>query len=78
MEHFEGYDLLTDEEKNVYDHLKKVKADSLWKPAIECVIRFGDPLTFLRLVLELKSQAKDNPNSMKRMLGDAYKPVIKL
>lgn len=78
MSQFQGYELLTDAERNVFEHLRKVKHESIWNHAIDQVITKGDALRFLRLILQLKSQARDNEEVMKTILEDAYEPLMAL
>jgi hypothetical protein len=69
---------LYESEKAVLALLKEVKEDSLWGIAIKKVCDDPEPVKVLRLFYQLKSQACDNPELMKRILGTAFKPLIAL
>ena len=54
------------------------KDSSLWGPAIYNVCNDPDVVRFRELIKELKSQAADNPEAMKEILGSAYDYVMDL
>lgn len=65
-------------EVKALEELKKVDHDSIWGLAVKSVMKQNDPIPFRRLISELKSQANDNAQVMKNILGDAFEPVIAL
>ncbi len=71
-------DKLSDREKKVFESLKKISRDSLWNDAIQVVVSSGDTERFRKLIIQLQSQAADNREVMRRILGHAYGPVMKL
>lgn len=70
--------LLNPLEVKALEELKKVDHDSIWGIAVKNVMKENDPVPFRRLISELKSQANDNSDVMKNILGNAYEPVIAL
>lgn len=67
---------LSKSEQKLFKALRKVKHDSLWNVAINTVVESNDPDKLRELVVQLQFQNKDNPPSMKIILGDAYDAVI--
>jgi hypothetical protein len=76
---FPGYNLLSVEEKKCYLSLEKMVGDSIWLIAIKNVCEKPDAYRFRKLVCQLKSQAADNPEVMKTILGEqVYEAVANL
>lgn len=69
---------LTENENAVLQELSKIENDSLWGIAIKNVVADPQPVRVLRLYYQLKSQACDNPQMMKNILGSAFNALIKL
>jgi hypothetical protein len=67
---FHGYELLSVEEKKCYMMLEKIVGDSIWIIAIKNVVEKPDTYRFRKLICQLKSQAADNPEVMKSILGE--------
>lgn len=64
------YDILSEQEKNTAALLKQVDHDSIWGIAIRRVFENWDAVRFRRLICDLKSQANDNMESMRNILGE--------
>jgi hypothetical protein len=76
---FPGYDLMSIDEKKCYLLLEKSEGDNLWLVAIKRVCEKPNVWRFRKLICELKSQASDNQEVMKNILGDdVLKAIIKL
>jgi hypothetical protein len=76
---FSGYDLLSIEEKKCYISLERIVGESIWIIAIKNVVEKPDVYRFRKLVCELKSQAADNPEVMKSILGNnVFQQVVNL
>lgn len=56
--------------------LKQVKPDSLWGIAIHKVLKDPEPGKVNELVIQLKDQAKDCPDTMRAILGSVYDEII--
>lgn len=69
---------LSVQERRVYQKLKEVTNEGAWGQAIKMVISEGDQNKFRLLITQLKSQAKDCADTMKKILGNAYDSVISL
>ncbi|MFL5810063.1 MAG: hypothetical protein ACJ749_11120 [Flavisolibacter sp.] len=67
---FPGYDLLSAEEKKCFLLMQQMKGNSLWFVAIKNVVEKPDSYRFRKLICQLKSQASDNPEVMKNILGE--------
>lgn len=65
-------------EVRAFEELKKLDHDSIWGIAVKNVMQANDPIPFRRLICDLKSQANDNSQVMKNILGDAYESVVAL
>jgi hypothetical protein len=76
---FPGYNLLSIDEKQCYLLLEKMDGDSIWLVAIKRVCEKPNAYRFRRLICELKSQAADNAEVMKNILGDnVMKAIVNL
>lgn len=60
---------LTQQEKAFLECLKQVDAESLWGLAISNVVKNPEPTRLRRLVVDLKSQARDCEPVMLSILG---------
>jgi hypothetical protein len=67
---------LTYKEKIARAALEKIEHESLWIMAINKVLTDFSVEGFRLLIHSLNSQASDNPEVMKRILGPAYESVI--
>lgn len=65
-------------EQTAFEKLKTLTTESIWSLAIKNVTDAFDPYRFRLLICQLKSQADDNPEVMKNILGDAYESVVSL
>lgn len=61
---------LTRQEKEFFKCLQNVDAQSLWGVAISNVVKNPDVPSFRRLVVDLKSQARDSEGVMLDILGE--------
>lgn len=61
---------LTQQEKEFFKCLQNVDAQSLWGVAISNVVKNPDVPSFRRLVVDLKSQARDSEGVMLDILGE--------
>jgi hypothetical protein len=61
---------LNDNEAVCFSLLKEVSHESVWATAIRNVIHSNDIPRFRRLICDLKSQANDNMDSMRTILGN--------
>jgi hypothetical protein len=73
---FPGYELLSVEEKQCFLLMKKMIGDSIWLLAIKNVVEKPDTYRFRKLICQLKSQAQDNPEIMKSILGDSVMSAV--
>lgn len=64
------YDILSIKEREAANMLKKVDHESIWGIAIRNVFSNWDVVRFRRLICDLKSQANDNMESMRNILGN--------
>jgi hypothetical protein len=69
---------LTECEKAVLEELRQVYNDSPWGQVVKHVCANPTPVSVLRLFYQLKSQACDNPEMMKGILGKSFKSLITL
>jgi hypothetical protein len=67
-------------EVRALEELKKLNCvnENPWRIAIKKVVAENEPTKFRGLIIDLKSQAADCADVMKRILGDAYEPVVAL
>lgn len=65
-------------EKRVFEKLRNVSEESLWGLGIKKAIEANDPGRFRSLIEQLQSQAKDNRDVMRKILGNAYSSVMRL
>lgn len=70
--------LLSAEEIKVFDMLEKLNHDSIWGVAISMVTKQRSAYGFRRLISQLKSEGSGMPETMKKILGAAYDPVMNL
>lgn len=61
---------LTNEETGLFKLLMKVKANSIWGYAIRLELLRPNKDGFYSLLANMSSQAKDDPESFKRMVGE--------
>jgi|GEM_PF-6575745 len=77
LETIAGWNQLTKQEFEAYILLAEVKGDSIWGIAIQRVLQENNVARFRQLICELKSQADDEPDTMKRIIGqEAYNAVV--
>ena len=60
---------LTNRQQQILAKLQKVNDSTVWGIAIGIVLRSENPKQIIKLIRELKSQAKDNKDGMFRILG---------
>jgi hypothetical protein len=72
------YRLLSPEERNAFDALCELKGKSIWHIAIENQLQHGSAEGFQHLLESLHSQAEDNEEMMREILGVAFEPVMVL
>lgn len=66
----EKHDDLTPPEKRVFSELRNLRHSSIWGIAISNVCEVPDAERFRELIRSLKSQAADDENTMRAILGD--------
>lgn len=71
--------VLSIEEKRLLLALTNLNHDSIWGTAIRNVCKDPDGYRFRKLISELKSQAADEPSTMKNILGKhIYQQLMEL
>ena len=74
---FPEYDVLNPTEQLFYELIHDLETDSLWRDAINQFLSRPSLPGFRRLVSDLKSQANDNADVMKDILGVEAFEVLK-
>lgn len=78
MKTFEGIEQLSPAELQAFYLLERVEMNSVWGHAINHVVKAPNVCKFRMLVCDLKSQANDNVEVMRSILGDAYTAIVQL
>jgi len=73
---FPGYNLLSVDEKKCFVAMENLDRDNIWMIAIRNVCKNPNVYRFRKLVAELKSQAADNGQIMKNILGQELMDYI--
>lgn len=67
---------LTTEEQKFFRCLQNITEDSIWAPGIKLVVDNPTPEDYRQLIQELKSQAKDSEDVMRKILGSGCFDVL--
>ena len=67
----------TKKESELYEVLSQIRGDTLWLLGIRSALQSGKRRVFRKLITELKSQLQDNPEMMKRVVGEKAFGLLK-